>query len=741
MSVELPLDSQQWPLFRLFVRKVSKGTVDPWRLLPGFGRGLQSRIDAFHVISLSRETIGKVGQLIFRVRFGVIDDIPTNQEPEDLLGYEVRCLVAEVTEEQIATLWDANEQNLNLTWYDCWHGWIEAQRDKLAPGANKLLGERFYYAYDASHHLGTWPLRRHGAICNGQTYNDCEGHPGYNTPGPSGDGTILGNRDPLGSGWDPNGDAVLSKCHRFTRPSKTVAGLFRDLDIVEQVLNVYRGKGDPVYAVAGTTSLLNGTSSIVRVTDATSAADVIDTLCCRQRGRGVAFWDFDLAPITSDEPPAMNHRLQVNPQVYDDITYTVPGGSSGSMNGALHARTNIRVDLEGDHRNIADHFLLGDRHENQVEYLESVGEKIQALGTFSVVAGGNADRRWSDTEQTNLLALAVDKRRDQVWQNVYHLFGLNTKWDGRGDHGNGAGGSRLDYRCSDSGQIITPSGAADTSPLNVRFLTTIPLYEGYDYSGSAPARRFGAPETAQPSRRQPMILVRSANDKFYDGRYDYGLTMAIHGDQFFVAHPSDDGTRVIGDPAQSSLASSWKWDRLVLVAALELPHRVRMASGDPNATRKLRINHRGVHLWVASPGIYDFNGAARNTDGTFPVFTGACAANKGILRDDRETLAIVHVLAVAWYGPFTGKPADQITRRVARWSLKACGFLPSFISIVDGDAETVQYPRLGQFVTTLTAGGKIWDINTPITSISYDNINGITTWSTDWSELDFAEVR
>ncbi len=46
-------------------------------------------------------------------------------------------------------------------------------------------------------------------------------------------------------------------------------------------------------------------------------------------------------------------------------------------------------------------------------------------------------------------------------------------------------------------------------------------------------------------------------------------------------------------------------------------------------------------------------------------------------------------------------------------------------------------PSLGQVVHNLTASGQTWVIDTPITSMHFDAEKNVTTWMTDWSDLDF----
>jgi hypothetical protein len=96
----------------------------------------------------------------------------------------------------------------------------------------------------------------------------------------------------------------------------------------------------------------------------------------------------------------------------------------------------------------------------------------------------------------------------------------------------------------------------------------------------------------------------------------------------------------------------------------------------------------------------------------------------------------LHYLSVAWYGPLVDLIGEiQATRRSAQWSLRCCGDIPSS---TDYDGGGVIYPNVGKVVTVLSANGQRITLNTPVSSVSYDNTTGITTWVTDWQDLDFS---
>ncbi len=156
-----------------------------------------------------------------------------------------------------------------------------------------------------------------------------------------------------------------------------------------------------------------------------------------------------------------------------------------------------------------------------------------------------------------------------------------------------------------------------------------------------------------------------------------------------------------------------------------------MASGNPDSKRKRVLRHDGLHLWLApvqSIWSLDSTTGSLALGHTARRSAAASGAGPGLLRDDRNALAALHNLAWSWYGG---------VRRTARWTLRCCGLLPSFSSYdEDGGLATIAYPTIGRLVTNLSANGEVHQINTPITSVRYDNEAGQTTWATDWGELD-----
>jgi hypothetical protein len=268
----------------------------------------------------------------------------------------------------------------------------------------------------------------------------------------------------------------------------------------------------------------------------------------------------------------------------------------------------------------------------------------------------------------------------------------------------------------------------------------LPLLEGYTYT-STPARKDGQTETGMPPRRAPLILIRTAANRYLTGEEaSFPLTLNVSQDGILVHAPQDldDGGayRSVSNTSTLNLGAVYNIAQLGVTVGLRLAHRVRMANGDVAGRRKLSIEHNDLHLWLAHPGaIWDVDSANRAS--AAPVGSpglrnaaGGTANAPGILRDDRSALAQLHALACSWY-------LDE--RRTASWALNACGFLPSFqVADSNGDpGSSVTYPTIGQLVTTITAAGQIHTVNTPITSVHYDRERDQTTWTTDWGQLDF----
>ena len=254
-----------------------------------------------------------------------------------------------------------------------------------------------------------------------------------------------------------------------------------------------------------------------------------------------------------------------------------------------------------------------------------------------------------------------------------------------------------------------------------------------------------------------LILTDTANLYLNAGEY-LGMGMQVDDFGVLVQYGPDQGAGTrFWSGAGSPVGGAWGIDRLVLATSLTLGNRVRMSSANINANdsnkpftsitagRKLYVNIPGACLWLAHPSaIWEHNVLAA-TDKAAPAkrnAAGGAGSTPGLLRDDRDALAITHAYAWAWYG----------TKRVsASWALNDCGLLPYFLGDPAGgqSQQWIKYPQLGQLVKTIKAAGTAnlktagttdpataFNVNTPISRVHYDHTQGITTWYTDWQDLD-----
>lgn len=735
MTIRLPQDeAQKWPMLRVLTQPRFSSTSS-WTVLPMLQReDLGTGANGFYVESFNRCCLPGVGEAALRFHFGVIDgklftDDASRTSAEarapDLVGAEIRIQGAPAPTRAQRR---AGLSSFHPQWRTVWWGTCEHHVDTLAPGASFSHGQRLYLCADGLFRAKRWPLRRHGLLQGGVEYAHVEGHPGYNFSW--WDGFAAGNRD--GSSYPFPGDPTVSvdfHCLAGTFNASGDAKLWTDLQAAEHALASSRGAGDPDFRFSGTTDALTVGKSIWNVDDQSEMAwDLLARICDRRRGRGVVFpdWDDDVGNPTGPLRP----KLTVRPQFASNILLSLDSGPA-NVTGAIAAGTTRSVDLIGDHRNIMDRFRMTDRHQHVVDYIESVGEPIEVLCTLAY-ADNSLAQRWDDAEAGRFVAVTDPLHRlDRRWLPVYQLHGTPNGWNFQVGDGNGGPQRRVDLRCDDNGGITQPRNGNDTSILLCEILRDLPLYDSYDYSGPIPVRFDGAPEKQVPARRTPMVFLRAASNRYRDGRLEHGLAMALELRDLLIELPDDGGAglRFVGDTTVPGLGSTFDFTQLAVTVALRLPHRVRQATGDAGGRRKLRIVHQGIHLWMADAGaIWDLDYASRDADGAPP--RRAASGGAGFLRDDRDILRVLHGLAAEWYSS---------ERRTAGWSLRACGFLPSFDV---EDAATlaltpVAFPQLGQLVSNLAAGGNNYTVNTPITNVAYDNVQGITSWETDWQDLDF----
>ncbi len=761
MALTLPRENQVLPDYRILWRQgfgAGTGAADNkavssatgWQAIPLQRRGIAQH--GFFLNSFERVAFPQVGRASFSYAYGDFDDATVDSDDlAELRDAEVRIQVSPKGED---------------AWRTVYWGTVDYVSDNGSPGAIVPRGLKTFHCVDGFYRAKRWPLDRHGFDANaGANWGNASGGPVYGHPGYN---------------WSDRHDSVASG-NRSTSQYLSPAGVsvymhtpagsatkWTDLQAVEHALAASKPPGHPLFTLSGATDLLAG-SNPWEVKPGESALDFVFRVLKRERGRGLVFvdWNDDSVDGGGDPNGALTVKLTIGAQLAANVSYISdpPNGTLGTMLGAISNLTAVSVDLTGDHRCVNGSLELGDPDQFRMDYLETEGEPIEVLATLAYVdgqlgAGSGIDGRslirgWSAADQASFVALTAVRRQEAKWKPVFQLHRLNPAWGGYAGDGN-AGASfalqRIDYRCTKLGRPVTPDSAnaieladpavaAFTSPLLVEILSDLPLFEAYTYTGATPARNDSASETFNPQRRKAMCYVRVAANRYLD--VDQTSTGSVHmsgdHDSLWIIHSGDEGvgTRFFSTSSPSNLSSAFDYSKIVLTVGLRMPHRVRFADGDALTNGKRgKIYIPGAHLWVAAPGaIYDLDTSTTSSGGYAARrnAVGASVTTPGILRDDRAGLAAIHALAWAWYG-------STSTHRSASWALKACGFLPSFSAHpgVDTSADAIDYtyPTIGQVVTTLAANGAVHDLNTPVTRVHYDAERGVTSWSTEWHELE-----
>lgn len=741
MTIDLPLESQRWPWARLLTRKSWGGDATSGG---GWTAQIMQRPEpestGFVLLGYQRALLPQLGTATLQFRYGRIgsrvtgasaasatrqrqgsgwDSSTDTTSPPDLTDLEIRIQIAPR---------GLDEEPSSLNWKDVFWGTCEYQTDDAWGAADEPAGERTYHCVDALHRLKRWPLNRHGFYGDGQQVNNAKGHPGYNVS-PQTPGQVAGDRESTGVTFaTPSGSTAFA--HTYPGSGTT----WTDEQVINHALAVSRPPGEPLFTLSGAVELFASANSW-RVNEGDTAWDLLIRICDRSRGRGAVRVEWNDG--SADGP--LTAALKAYAQLADNITVQLTTGSE-TVQGATARGTAVEVDLIGDHRLEGDSFKLSEAKQYQVGYLESQGEPIEVLTTLGML-DGTLVKGWKDSEATTFRGLDADKRQDKRWLPVYQLYRLQRGFFGSVKNGNNGGPGRMDYRCDDNGVISEGSGPADTSPLTIEVMDDLPIFQGYNYQGT-PTRFDGdtaATYAGTPMRSAPLVFIRTKDDYFLAiEELDQPFSVRFGPDGFLVVNAQDDsaGTRYIGDKDESTLQSVYDADQVVITVGIRLPHRVRMATGKPDAKRKLVLRHPDIHVWKAHPGaIWDLDTTTRDgSDGSNPKRNAGGAS--GLLRDDRDALARLHALAVAWYGPLfdlLGTHSDEPARRGASWTLRCCGDVPSSQTY---DGGNVVYPDVGKVVTTIAANGQQYRLMTPVSSFAYDHIQGTTTWTTDWTDLD-----
>lgn len=754
MPIEIPLPPTRWARFRLLTRPTWAGTTASgggWT--PVIMQQPEPETSGFILLGYSRALLPQLGTMTLLFRYGQIGqriigsnaEAAENQRQGQQWDPSVELDIPDLTDKELRLqTCMPNAEGEDGEWRTCWWGTCEYQTDEGWGAATIPAGQRTYHCIDAFHRTKRWPLDRHGFVetVAGAVSAPMRGAIGYNVSRET--SHAAGNRGTLGQTWNTDNAGTYALCH--TIPG--AGSLWTDEEVLTHALRAGRPKNAPLWNVtyadgAAGAPVLMESASAWPVEDGDTVWDLVTRIADRSRGRGAIFPDFS----ESDPLGPLNCHLRVYSQLAADFEWVDPvSDTTVSCDGAIADFTSVEVDLIGDHRFVNDSLHLTDAEQYRCDFLESQGEPIEVLVTLGYI-DSTLEIGWKAEQEEAFRELDPKNRTEDKWADVLQLHRLKRSWLGSVGDGNGGTATRCDFRCDKNGAILTPTTTPDTSPAAITFLDDTPLFLGYDYT-STPFRYDSATVAAyggDPARRGPRYFIRTESEKFLEFKeLSEGFSMHRHPDGFHIAAARDSlGFRYFRADTAGNLNSAHHYNKIVVTCAIRLPHRVRMSTGSiETAKRKKTITHAGLHLWMAHPGaIWDLDSSARNAGQGAPPKRGASASTSpaGILRDDRSELARLHGICKAWWGVTTPGVDDFASmHRGATWSLRCCGDIPSS---EDYDGGGVIYPTCGQVVTHIKANGQRIEVNSPVSSFVYDNLAGISTWTSDWMDLDTNRMR
>jgi hypothetical protein len=688
---DFPTD-QAWPIHRILVMPPGRWDSQEWTILPSsYREGIGGEVPGYRLRRWQRRTLPAIGQAAFSWSYGIINGREV-APAGDYTGWIVRIQSALAVRPPLPVGWAP-------AWRTVWMGECKGQSDQGYPASSRALGDAIYACEEILGMLGRWPVDRHGFAWGMPTGLRCSGHPGYNWRSPAGD--LAGDRDT--STWTPPGGQT-AYCHTWPRKG----AVWTDAEVIDDVLKTCRPPGGPRIAVDLALPALGGSDAWeVQVGD--SAQSLMQRLLRRERGRGNAF----IGWTETDPAGPIELHLRVRPQVRETLTVLLPDATEIDIPGSDAVGTSVSVSLLEDRRVEDSGPPVSAADQWRVDYLESIGDRIEIAGLFGVDPDFTLATRWTPALATAFLTADYDEAISPVYDAVYQLYGLRPDWDGTLGDGDGGSLSAGLVACGDDGQIQTGTAQAlGINPALCELLDDLPILRNAD--GVTP-----------PQRQKILPLLRVAPGKWLDAVAHLGLSVAVRADGLHLSHPDNqtDARRYIGDPSEPDLESIFGADQVAVTACLKLPSCIRYASGNPNGQRRLQIRRDKLGLWLVHQQAIIFLDAGDLIDGHDPVRGSALVDFPAegvwrIMRDDRAKLARLHALAWTWYGR---------SRRTANWKLRACGPL------------TEDYD-LGDLVTDLAYQAGVDQVETPITSIDYDATDDATAYQTEWSDLDLDDA-
>lgn len=749
-------DAQSWstlPVPEILTRDISGNT----RIGDTVAQG------GYTVESITRACLPDEDMASFSVDFGWINGVEVT--PQDLSGHWIRIDV--IDDENFPS---SDDTDLPSTGYKTvFVGFVYNAKSRINPSSlgKKAMGKRTYYCQGVLSRCRYWPMSYHAAFggISGTTLQKCFGNPGYNYPINGLFRETIGNKssstDSVEWGTDPTNGWVG---HALPIDA-TGTAKWTDVETIKHALSSSRQDGEPIFTVdfSGAAGLFDGTFAWA-VNEGDSCFDHLRRVCSRSRGRGSVYADW-----TSDgsRTGTIDLFLRAVPSFSGNVTYNTKADFSAldlTTANVIQGQTSSagsEIDLVGDHRFYGS-FEYEDRASAVFDYIELIGERIQLVANLGVFGGSYAalQKGWTATDETEFSATTnYQQRIIPRFRHVYRRFTLKQGWNFTGyvdtlTPGTSYGLEAFNIICGENGEVRTAPWLPDdlgNSPVTSRIMADVPLYEGKDYDGTAKAGYWSAASEYMPApRMQPQLLYQSIQESGDAGTVKrwiplerFGFNLQVDDFGVLITHQAEDstGVRMLGKgstygstPGDISNKVDDKTgldpDRLLLVMGLELSNHVGMrglvgplnaVSGANERGRRLVIPVNGLHFWCGTENAVwqcdptnlsnlKFSEALRFSD-TKPV---------RIIRDDRDAMSFMFALAKKYYGE---------VHNPGTWSLRDFGLRSSYAT----QTGSSTFPTLGQLVSTVAVSPteKI-TLNTPITSIHYDNNECITTWRTDY---------
>ena len=679
-------------------------------------------------INYSPNITGTFGQAIVADTFTV----------PDILNYEIRI------QENIApTEFDEPE------WVDLFWGRVTTPEDKAAPASEIPMGAMDYICLDGTARLAEWKLNKHaftpdeGSTIYGHATSDpstytvpCDGLSGYNVRNDN-LGQIVGNKSG-GFGEIASG----SGAYAHTWVGADDAEPFTDLEAINTAKFLCRPDlgTQPDFDIEGIAGTVSGTPlnstdvlggvNVWETSEDQSVRDLMMRILDRRRGM-LAYLGWNTTGTNSLLAADFVPVIRVMPTSYTSIDKTLPSGAPYKVLGSEDTTENVYVDLDltGDHRvGSRDRFQWLDDGISRYDRLITRGERLTTVGTLEL----NVELvpRWTAAEATAYDAAANPEEEPTKYGHVYKEFGVPIDWD------NTIRANRVDYRitfdpATNANTLdVGSSTTIDSSPLHMRVLDYLPLYEGWDY-GTLPPAKYDEANQVSYAPKSIGILVLGADGTNAAERDTNRISVARGGNQGNDLRLSTTGTR-----------SDIENENLEITLALQFGHRLEwteLATESDGVTiipeadvrRVKEIDAPNLALHVADPN------AKWKSGGTFPAGIGGEPA---IIRDDRDDLVKIHSRAAEWYlkdrrsfrtsFSTVGGDYQTVKRQVSAITNNSTGLLDPTL------ASSYQFPQLGEMVHNLIYSGRKVTVNSPVTSWTWVKEGGTLTIETNWGRRD-----